>query len=194
MDRDFMEKLRDVENVISQGKKHLISHMWLVDRDALIDALQELRAAVPAAIQDANSINATRSQILGDAKQFSDKMLAETTARARQLQQEAEARVHQMVTEAQNWADQVRREAEDSAHLMMEEAESQSATLVSQSEVARRAEVLAREFHEEAVQQSNAMYHDTLSNAQEILADAEQALTERASELRRLRSELGQYR
>ncbi|MCL2544783.1 MAG: hypothetical protein FWE77_02560, partial [Clostridia bacterium] len=113
MDRDFIEKLRGVESIVNQGKKHLISHMWLVDRDALIDALQELRAAVPAAIQDANSINASRSQILGDAKRLSDNMMAEATAHARLAQQEAEARVSQMVSEAQNWADQARREAED---------------------------------------------------------------------------------
>lgn len=194
MDRDFLEKLREVESIINQGKKHLISHMWLVDRDALYDALQVLRAAVPAAIQDANSINATRSQILGDAKQFSDKLLAETTARARQLQQEAEARVQQMVAEAQNWADQARREAEDTAHRMLDEAEDQAAALVNQTEVARRAELLARELHDEAVKQSNAMYHDALENAQEVLASAEQTLTERAGELRRFRSELTQYR
>ena len=194
MDRDFIEKLREVESIVNQGKKHLISHMWLVDRDALIDALQELRAAVPAAIQDANSINASRSQILGDAKRLSDNMMAEATAHARQLQQEAEARVSQMVGEAQNWADQARREAEDSAQRMVEDAEHQAAALVTQTEVMRRAEVRAREINEEAVQRGNALYHEALEKSMEIVVAAEQVIAERANELRRFRAEMGQYR
>ena len=194
MDRDFIEKLRGVESIVNQGKKHLISHMWLVDRDALIDALQELRAAVPAAIQDANSINASRSQILGDAKRLSDNMMAEATAHARLAQQEAEARVSQMVSEAQNWADQARREAEDTARRLLEDAERQAAALVAQTEVMRRAEVRAREINEEAVQQGNALYHEAMDKSMEILAAAEQVLAERTTELRRFRAEMGQYR
>ncbi|MCL2811082.1 MAG: hypothetical protein FWD25_04235 [Clostridia bacterium] len=194
MDRDFIEKLREVESIVNQGKKHLISHMWLVDRDALIDSLQELRGAVPAAIQDANSINASRSQILGDAKRFSDNMLAEATARARTLQQETETRVSQMITDAQNWADQARREAEDSAQRMLADAEDKAATLVTQTEVMRRAEVHAREINEEAVQRGNALYHEAMDKAQEILGGVEHTLAERINELRRFRTDIGQYR
>jgi len=193
MERDFGEKLQEVESIVSQGKKHLLSHMWLVDRDALIDAIQVLRAAVPAAIQDANNINASRSRILGDAKRFSDNTLAEATARARSLQQESEARASQVVAETEARVAQMQQEAEASARKMMEDAERRAAVLVSQDEIVRRSEVRAREINEEAVQRSNTVYHDALNKAEDLLAGAEQLLAERANEMRRYRAEIGQY-
>lgn len=194
MDQDFVEKLHEVENIINQGKKHLLSHMWLVDRDALMDALQELHTAVPAAIQDANNINASRSRILGDAKRFSDNMLAEATARARSLQQEAEARANQLLGETEARIAKLRADADAQARQMVDDAERQAAALVAQTEIVRRAEVRAREINEEAVQRGNTIYHDAVDKAEDILAGAEQLFAERTNELRRYRAEVAQYR
>ncbi len=194
MDREFNDKLGEVENIINQGKKHLLSHMWLVDRDALMDALQEMRVAVPAAIQDANNININRSRILGDAKRFADNTLAEATARARTLQQDAEARARQILEEADHYAAQTRADAEANAHDIIEEAERRAEALMEQTEVMRRAEVKAREITEEATEHGNAIYQDALNRTEDMLAAAEQVFAERTSELRRFRSEIDQYR
>ncbi len=194
MDREFNERLHEVENIINQGKKHLLSHMWLVDRDMLMDSLQELRGALPAAIQDANNINASRSRIMGDAKRFSDTMLAEAAARARTIQQEAEARVNQMLGDAEMRVAQMRQDSESQAHQIIDDAERQATALVAQTEIMRRAEVRAREVNEEALQHANGVYQEALSNAESILGRAEQLFGECNNELRRLRADLTQYR
>ncbi len=194
MDREFNDKLGEVYNIINQGKKHLISHMWLVDRDALNDALQQLREAVPSAIQDANNINASRNRILGDAKRFSDSTLAEAQQRARTMQQEAEARARQMMEEAEQAAARIRRETDAQVQAILEDTERKVQAMVADTEVMHRAEVRAEEIIEEAIVRGNGIYHEALDKTEEILDAAEKLFGERHAELRHYRGELNQMR
>lgn len=90
----------------------------MVDRDALLNLLDQIRIAIPAEIQRAAELEQERDRVLSLAESQAAETLAEAQARAEQLVEEhairaaAEKRAAQIIAQAQEQAATICDEAE----------------------------------------------------------------------------------
>lgn len=106
--------LERLESQIATGTGVPTTRKVLVDRDAVLELIDQLRVAVPEEIHAAKRINAESERILGEANDEAARILARAQEQAayligeRGLTERAEAEGRQIVEEAMSAADGVR--------------------------------------------------------------------------------------
>jgi hypothetical protein len=111
---DIMFLLERLESLIATGTGVPTTRKVLVDKDAILELIDQLRVAVPEEVHAAKRINAEGERIIEQANEESGRITARAQEQAayligeRGLTERAEAEGRQIVAEAQAAADNVR--------------------------------------------------------------------------------------
>ena len=127
--RRVPDALDELVALVESARAMPLSSSCVLPREEALDLLDELRAALPLALEDAREVMAAREELLGqardrrdrltaDAREEAERVLAAARAAAGRLQADARATAVRMVS-----ADGVRRAAEDRARRLRADAD-----------------------------------------------------------------------
>ena len=142
------DMVQDAKGIPLAGEK------CILERDHMLDLLDELREALPNDLQQAQEIVAKRSEMLASGKREAEAIRRQAEEDARQMVSETEIVVA------------ARRKAEEDARQMVSETEIVVAARKKAKEVQGNAEIQARELRRVA----NEYCEDTLKRTEEAVA------------------------
>lgn len=123
---DILYLIDRLEEVLNNGFRVPFTNSAVVDEDAFLDLIDQMRIAIPAEIREAQRIVQERDRILAEARQEAERIVAEARLKAQQLVEEhavvqqARQRAQEIEAEAQRAADEVKRGADQYAAEVLE--------------------------------------------------------------------------
>lgn len=130
MDSVVIELLNELEHELTQTKKGLFSDKSLVDADACLDIIDEIRESLPNEIERAQNIMKERRQILVDAEEEAKQCIATAQQTADQMVAEdeitrnAEIEAKQIIDSARQSAKELKLSAKNYAVDLLNELKS----------------------------------------------------------------------
>ena len=118
---DIIFLVERLESLIANGKKLPLTNNVVVDQNAALGLIDELRASVPQEVQDAKRINSDEQRIIEKAQQEAERIVGRAQEQAaflideRGLTQTAEEESARIITRAERDADEIRRGADEYA-------------------------------------------------------------------------------
>jgi hypothetical protein len=118
---DIIFLVERLESLIANGKKLPLTTNVVLDQNAALGLIDELRVAVPEEVRAAKRINAEGERIIEKAQDEAERIVAKAQEQAaflideRGLTQAAEALSRQIVADAHTDADEIRRGADEYA-------------------------------------------------------------------------------
>jgi hypothetical protein len=118
---DIIFLVERLESLIANGKKLPLTTNVVVDQNAALGLIDELRVAVPEEVRAAKRINAEGERIIEKAQEEAERIVARAQEQAaflideRGLTQAAEAQSREIVAAAHGDADEIRRGADEYA-------------------------------------------------------------------------------
>lgn len=210
------DAIGELEQEIAASKKGLLSNLFLVDKEYILELCAKIRADVPEDIKDCQNLlreeqrivteaNRKANNIVTEAENKAHTRLADAEESARQksekadryderVRAEADEYAQQTRANAEAYAAQVRANSEQEASSRIAEAEQHARELVEQTEIMRQANQRARETVERADAQARDMFLNTLDEAEKMLKDLDECFARHSSDLYNYRVKLSQYR
>lgn len=205
--------IRDLQEMIVGSRRAFMSgNACVVDRQTLLDKLDELERSLPEAVRQANermkAMEAYEEQIhqecaakVSEANQEAQQI----AAASRQSEAEAQKKINSMTAAANAAAAECQRKAEEEARStveagraeasrIIEEAQRHANALVAQEEIVRRARVEVKEMQEATQAQLAQLRRNTFDYLDNMLAQTDQHLGGLINELRMERNELNAQR
>ena len=205
--------IRDLQELIVSSRRAFMSgNACVVDRQTMLDKLDELERCLPEAVRQANeslkSIDAYEDQIrqectakVTEANEKSRRIAAV----AQQTEAEAQKKANNIAAAAAASASEQQRKAEEEARAIVEsgrgeaariveEAQRHANALVAQEEIMRRARVEVKEMQEATQAQLAQLRRNTFDYLDNMLAQTDQHLGGLINELRMERNELNAQR
>jgi cell division septum initiation protein DivIVA len=122
--RRVPDALDELVALVESARAMPLSSSCVLPREEALDLLDELRAALPLALEDAREVMAAREELLGQARDRRDRITAEAREEADRVLADARATAVRMVS-----ADGVRRAAEAEARGILQAAEERTRRL-----------------------------------------------------------------
>jgi len=125
---DILHLIDRLEEALGQGRRLPWGQKLLVDGQRLFDLIDQLRVAVPAQVREAREILAKREEVLAQAREEAQNLIARAQAEVdwllsdNAIVQAAEERSRQIVEEAERRASEMLRQAEAQAAARLDEA------------------------------------------------------------------------
>lgn len=139
---DIMEIIELMEETIDKAPTVPLSGKILIDKDDILDYIQEMRLSFPDEVKEAKWVKEERQRIISEAESRADSMV-----------KTAEAKMLQMVDE-----NEITKQAQDYANQLVEDAQAQSTKLITDSDqyaddilgdVERRLEMLLKKVSDD---------------------------------------------
>lgn len=194
MENDIFSLIADLEGHIENGKKVPFTSQYVVDRDAVMHIVMQMRDMLPEAIKEANLIIKQENRILQDARKHSDNIMAEADSKARTLRMESEQRAEGLSISSRQQAEEMVSKAKAQAAAIIDSAERQADDLVSQTSVNIRAEQQANEILTTARGDAQRTRMAVFDHCMELLKRAEDSAIDVANELRDARMQMDNER
>ena len=118
---DIIFLVERLESLVANGKPLPLTKNAIIDREAALNLIDELRVAVPEEVRAAKRINSEGERIIEKAQEEAERIVARAQEQAaflideRGLTQQAEAESRRIVSEAEADAEEVRRGADEYA-------------------------------------------------------------------------------
>jgi hypothetical protein len=118
---DIIFLVERLESLIANGKKLPLTTNVVVDQNAALGLIDELRVAVPEEVRAAKRINAEGERIIEKAQEEAERIVARAQEQAaflideRGLTQAADAESREIIAEARRDGDEIRRGADEYA-------------------------------------------------------------------------------
>jgi cell division septum initiation protein DivIVA len=167
--RRVPDALDELVALVESARALPLSASCVLPREHVLDLLDELRAALPKALEDAREVLVARQELLGQARDRRDRVTDDARAEA----------------------DRVLGAARAEADRLLAAARAESERLVSEAGVRRAAEAEARGVLEAARQRADRLRADADAYADRRLASLEETLSRLLSTLERGRELLG---
>ena len=152
--RRVPDALDELVALVESARAMPLSSSCVLPREEALDLLDELRAALPPALEDAREVMAAREELLGQARDRRDRI----------------------TTEAREEADRVLAAARDAADRTLADARATAVRMVSADGVRRAAEAEARGILQAAEDRACRLRADADAYADERLAVLEDTL------------------
>lgn len=126
---NVMGLLDYLQEEVAEASKVPFTENCMVDREKLLNIIQDIRVTLPNEIKEAETIRAQRNEILDDAEREAHDIVDEAQQRAAQMveentiTQQAYAEADRILQDAQNGAEQVRASADQYAMDLLEDLE-----------------------------------------------------------------------
>jgi cell division septum initiation protein DivIVA len=130
---DIAGRLQQLEEIVNEAKSMPLSSSVLINKDEVLEMLQQMQETLPEEIKQARWIVKDREELLGKARAEGDKLIEQ--AREEQLRM---ARKESIVIRANEEAERIVTEADDRARGMKDEAEDYVDAKLAQFEIALR--------------------------------------------------------
>jgi cell division septum initiation protein DivIVA len=130
---DLAGRLQELEEMVREAKSMPLSSSALVNREEVLEMLQEMQETLPEEIKQARWIVKDREELLAKARVDAEKLVE--AARDEQLRM---ARKEEVVERARDEADRLVAEAEEQVRTMRDEAEDYVDAKLAQFEIALR--------------------------------------------------------
>jgi cell division septum initiation protein DivIVA len=133
--RRVPDALDELVALVESARAMPLSSSCVLPREEALDLLDELRAALPAALEDAREVMAGREELLGQARDRRDRITTDARDEADRVLTAARDAAERMLTDARATAermvsaDGVRRAAEAEARGILQAAEDRAARL-----------------------------------------------------------------
>ncbi|MDO5707702.1 MAG: hypothetical protein Q4P31_03650 [Andreesenia angusta] len=108
------ELLEEMEAIVKEGSAVPFSRKVMVEKDDLLEIIEDIRSELPKEIEEAEMINIEKQRIINDARQEARQMKEEAELYARKkieeaaIMREAEEIAKEKVAKAEHSADQIR--------------------------------------------------------------------------------------
>ena len=176
----FLELLKHIRAAINAGRSVPLTGKKIIDADQCLMIIDDLERNLPDAVQYGLQMYSEKDRIMTEA---------ETTAMNRISS--AEMRVNAALERAKEDAEQRVMDAENEARAILEDARDRADHMIDESEILRQAREEARILKNDARVEASEMRLKAQHEAYQLLAAAEEQLTEACKNIRRRRSELG---
>lgn len=160
--------LDEIGAILDEGKSVPFTSNLLVDAEAIKTAIEDIRLNMPDELMQARKIASERKEILASAQQNADNIIEQAHLRAKEIISE----------------DEITRGAEAKAVEIMQEARTAANDIVEQ------ARNTATELTEQAKTWSREMRQSASEYVENIVAIADETLTNSVNEIRRTRQQL----
>jgi vacuolar-type H+-ATPase subunit H len=130
---DLTARLQQLEDLVREAKSMPLSSSALVNRDEVLELIQEMKETLPEEIKQARWVVKDREELLGKARAEGDRVVAD--AEEEQLRM---ARREEIVTRAKEEAERIVQEAEEEGRKMRLESEDYVDAKLAQFEIALR--------------------------------------------------------
>lgn len=126
---DIQYLIDRLENLLNQGFRIPMTTNAVIDEDAFLDILDQMRITIPNEIREAQRIIQERDRILEEARDDAERIVAEARLEANQLVEDSE-----ITEQAQVRADEIRAEAHRDAEEIRRGADQYAADVLHQLE------------------------------------------------------------
>lgn len=126
---DIQYLIDRLENLLNQGFRIPMTTNAVIDEDAFLDILDQMRITIPNEIREAQRVIQERDRILEEARDDAERIVAEARLEANQLVEDS-----QITEQAQVRADEIRAEAHRDAEEIRRGADQYAADVLHQLE------------------------------------------------------------
>ena len=186
--------INELETMLEGLRKVPLSNSYVIDRDAAMDIVTELRDRLPVEMREASNLIRQQNRILQNANRLADSKVAEAESQARQVQQDAQDHADQIVADAEARARERETLSQEQAQRTIESAERKAEERTNQTAILKRAETQANELIAKAQGEAQRIYLMNLDHCEAMLKNVEDRAIEIADVLRRSRNELNDTR
>lgn len=195
MEHEQLNKmLDDLEMQISEGKKVPLTNQYVINRETVIAAIQDIRDSLPDAVQEASRILADQHRMKEESGKLYEETLSEANSKARSVLLESKQRADKTMHEAQNAADALYLDAERQAKELVAGAEQRARELVSQTKIMADADKEATRILADARAEGDRDLMAIHDHCEKLLRQAEDTAIAVANELREVRINIGRDR
>ncbi len=139
---DIMEIINLMEESIDKASTVPFSGKILIDKEEILDFIQEMRLSYPDEVKEAKWVKEERQKILNEAEGRADSMLKTAEAKMIQMVDESE-----IVRQAQEKADKMLEEATDNASKLRTDSDQYADDVLG--DVERRLEMLLKKVNDD---------------------------------------------
>ena len=139
---DIMEIINLMEESIDKASTVPLSGKILIDKEEILDFIQEMRLTYPDEVKEAKWVKEERQKILNEAEGRADSMLKTAEAKMIQMVDESE-----IVRQAQEKADRILEEANDQASKLRTDSDQYADDVLG--DVERRLEMLLKKVNDD---------------------------------------------
>lgn len=123
---DILNLLERIEDIIEEASKFPLSNKVMIDKDEILEVINEIRLKLPDEINRASWVAKERQRILNEAQSEADELIEKVKEQQKYLVEENE-----ITRQAQKYADKLVQEAERKANEMKMGAYSYSDDILS---------------------------------------------------------------
>jgi cell division septum initiation protein DivIVA len=123
---DILNLLERIEDIIEEASKFPLSNKVMIDKDEILEVINEIRLKLPDEINRASWVAKERQRILNEAQSEADELIEKVKEQQKYLVEDNE-----ITRQAQKFADQIIQEAERKASDMKMGAYSYSDEILS---------------------------------------------------------------
>jgi vacuolar-type H+-ATPase subunit H len=141
---DLAGKLSQLEEIVREAKSMPLSSSALLNRDEVLEMLQQMQEELPEEIKQARWVVKDREDLLAKARAEAERIVEEARedqlkmARREEVVERARQEADQLVDEAENGARQIRKEAEDYVDAKLAQFEIALRKILEDSQVASK--------------------------------------------------------
>ena len=110
---DILNLLERIEDIIEEASKFPLSNKVMIDKDEILEVINEIRLKLPDEINRASWVAKERQRILNEAQSEADELIEKVQDQQRMLIEDNE-----ITKQAQKYANQIIQEAERKANEM----------------------------------------------------------------------------
>lgn len=110
---DILNLLERIEDIIEEASKFPLSNKVMIDKDEILEVINEIRLKLPDEINRASWVAKERQRILNEAQSEADELIEKVKEQQKYLVEENE-----ITRQAEKYADQLVQEAERKANDM----------------------------------------------------------------------------
>lgn len=141
---DIMEIIEMIEEVVDKATTVPLSGKVLIDKDELMDYVQEMRLAYPEEVKEAKWVKEERQRILSEAENKADILIKTAEEKQRQLVEESE-----ISRQANEYATNLVNSAQTQAMEIKNDCNQYVDDLLGDAE--RRLEMLLKKVHDDRI-------------------------------------------
>lgn len=172
---EVLHLLDSLLDVVENAKGIPFTNNVMINKDELLDLLEEVKTKMPDDIKQAQWVKEERQKLIMEARREADG-----------LKREAEDKMTDLKEEKQKYIAEAQREIEG----MKAEAEKKAQALVDESEIMRRANEQAKDLLISAQAEAKKIRLGTRQYADEVLSDLEGHLSEMVNTVKGNREQL----
>jgi F0F1-type ATP synthase membrane subunit b/b' len=176
---DIQRELNRLEEIILDSPRVPLSRRTLIDEEQLLEQLDLVRLNLPAAFQEATEVILHKEDVLMEAEQYAQEIIAAAEQRAMQLLDETG-----IMRQAELEAQQIRQQVQQECEAM------QRQTLADIEQIRRRAQQDLEEMQRLALAECEEIQQGADDYADRVLRDMEERLSEMMRIVRNGRQQL----